>query len=161
MKKIASDENFEAILTDEYILVKDKSTANLGSCLIYPKKHERFNYAISNFVCMVKEKGSDYKYLKLLAPLHFLPELLETQNILEDHEYEFTSNKTELIEFYQDCGYEVVDNGNTLQVKDPIGRIRKTTDDWGVLFEVNDFDEVVQLFEITLNEGKISFEILK
>lgn len=159
-KSINLNKNFEAVYSEEYILVKDISSLNLGYCLIYHCKNDKFNYAVSNMACYIKNPNNQYSYLEVLVPIHFIPSLMESQILTENQEYNFKSTKNELIGFYQENGYAVTETNNKIIVKDLIGKFHKEQDELGAIIDVSDFDSIVEVFEIVLNETTLSFRLL-
>lgn len=146
---LCKTDGLQAEYCENYIVVKDLSTKNLGYCIIYPRQENEFNYIASNMACRFHYDKSDSTILQILVPMHFIPSLIEDNVLIENEEYEFKSTKDELISFYSEYDFEVVETQTGIILKDTIGR------KFGDLIV---FDETVNSFEIVLRDSIITFK---
>ena len=149
-ESVISSGSLQAKLCNNYIVIKDLSAKNLGYCIISSKKTGAFNYIARNMACFYNNNFSSPQsaLVEILIPIHFIPELIEDNVLIENKEYALNATIENVISFYNENGFEVTPSQSGIRVKDNIGRISG-----GQPY----FDEIINAFEITSRENKIAF----
>lgn len=142
-ENINIESKYVATERDGYILIHDEK---YGYCIISPAKYNDYNYLITNMSFDFIELNEKYNYF--LVPLHMMSIPFDSGKIIENKEYAFSATKEELINFYKEYGFQIAETDKGMIVVDTIGRYHG---------DKTSFSDVVEQFEIILNENKVAF----
>ena len=142
---INEDGKYTATEYDGYILIHHEEH---GYCIIAPSEKDKYNYLITNMAFLANTVEGKELYKQILVPLHMLDVSFDSGTIIEGVEYIFSATKEDLKNFYIEYGFQVEETNDSLVVTDPTGRF------YG---DMTSFDDVVEQFEIRLDDNKITF----
>ncbi|MEG2688240.1 MAG: hypothetical protein RSA24_03645 [Clostridia bacterium] len=146
-ESLSADDKLQTNFCETYIVAKDLSSKNLGYCLIYAKKVDKFNYIASNMACKFYAENNEYSQKEILVPMHLIPSLIGDNILTENKEYEFKSTQEAVVAFYKTYGFEIENSQNGIIVKDTI-RLNEGYDHTGT----------IDSFEIIIKNSSIAFK---
>ena len=147
-ESVNNSKTYEAIIRQEYVLVRDLSASHLTYCIIKPISYDNYNYLITNMTCRFHTDNSDSHVGYFLVPLYMISVSIENCIVKSGSEYAFSGTKESLTEFYSNNGYKVTETESGISVEDIKGINYNGT---------TYFDEVVKHFAIDIGDSVVTF----